>query len=321
MKKYAAILFLCMSLPMAMSQAIDGKIDSGEYVQKAEFGGGDHKLHWRFQGDKVVFAIEAKTSGWVALGIDPEQVMNGADMIFGWVVEDGQVNIIDAFATGPNGPHPPDTELGGSADVLEHGGTQRDGVTTIELSRSLHMGDRYDKEVPREGTLKVIWAYGESDDFEEFHIKAGYGTIDMAAGGGAPPAGAFLFFTHVILMSLSFVLMVTGMSIARNRKKFRWWLKAHRPMGIVGAAAGVAGVVLASIMVASRSAAHLRVLHAWLGLITIIAIVATPIIGQAFLKLKKGKKMLRTTHRWSGRLSLTLMLAAIILGLFQAGIL
>ncbi len=321
MKKYMAMLFLCMALPLAMSQAIDGKIDSGEYALKAEFGGGDHKLHWRFQGDTGVFAIEAKTTGWVALGIDPEQVMNKADMIFGWVTEDGQVNVVDTFATGPNGPHPPDTELGGSADVLEYGGTQRDGVTTIEFSRSLNTGDRYDKEVPREGTLKVIWAYGDSDDFEEFHAKAGYGTLDMTAPGGSFPVGVYLFLAHIILMSLSFVLLVTGMFIARNRKKIRWWLKAHRPMGIVGGVTGVAGVVLASIMVASRSGIHLRVLHAWLGVITIIAIAATPIIGQAFLKLKKGKKMLRTTHRWMGRASLTLMLAVIIFGLFQAGIL
>jgi hypothetical protein len=115
--------------------------------------------------------------------------------------------------------------------------------------------------------------------------------------------------------------MVTGMFIARSRKKIRWWLKVHRPMGIAGAVTGVAGLVIASIMVASRSAVHLRVLHAWLGLITIIAIAATPIIGQAFLKLKKDKKILRTTHRWMGRVSLALMLAVIILGLFQAGIL
>jgi len=321
MKKYAAILFLCMSLPMAVSQTIDGKIDPGEYVLKAEFDGGDQKLHWRFQGETIVFAMEAKTTGWVALGIDPEQVMNEADMIFGWVTEDGRVNVVDAFATGPIGPHPPDVELGGSADVLEYGGTQSDGVTTIEFSRTLNTGDRYDKEIPREGTLKVIWAYGESDDFEKFHVTAGYGTLDMAAPGSPSPIGVYLFLTHVILMSLSFVLMVTGMFIARSRKKIRWWLKVHRPMGIVGAVTGVAGLVIASIMVASRSAVHLRVLHAWLGLITIIAIAATPIIGQAFLKLKKDKKILRTTHRWMGRVSLALMLAVIILGLFQAGIL
>jgi hypothetical protein len=306
---------------MVMGQTIDGRIDAGEYVFKSEFDGGEHILYWRIQGDTVVFAIEGKTSGWVALGIDPEEVMDKADMIFGWVTESGEAKIVDAYSTGQIGPHPPDTELGGSADVLEFGGTERDGVTTIEFSRPLSTDDSYDKDVPEEGTLKVIWAYGDSDDFEEYHAAAGYGTLDMKAPGGPPPIGVYLFFGHVILMSLSFLLMLTGIFIARSRKKFRGWLKVHRPMGIVGAVTGVIGVVLAGIMVSLRSGVHLRVLHGSLGLITMIVIFATPIIGQAFLKLKKGKKVLRTTHRWIGRLSLTLMLAVIILGLFQAGIL
>jgi hypothetical protein len=321
MKKSLAILLLCLSLPMAMSQTIDGRIDPGEYAFESEFGGGEHILRWRIQGDTVVFAMEGKTSGWVALGIDPEQVMDQADMIFGWVTESGEAQVVDTFSTGQVGPHPPDTELGGSADVLEFAGTENDGVTTIEFSRRLSTGDNYDKDVPKEGTLKVIWAYGDSDDFEDYHTAAGYGTLDMAAPGGPPPIGVYLFWGHVILMSLSFLLMLTGMFIAKSRKRFRGWLKLHRPMGIVGAITGAAGVVLAGIMVSFRSGVHLRVPHASLGLVTIIVIIATPILGQAFLKLKKGKQALRTIHRWIGRLSLTLMLAVIILGLFQAGIL
>jgi hypothetical protein len=321
MKTYVVFFLLSISLPMAFGQTIDGKIDSGEYALEAEFDGGDYVLCWRIQGDKVVFAIDAKTAGWVSLGIDPEQVMDKADMVFGWVNESGEAMVVDAFSTGETGPHPPDTELGGSSDILEFAATEQDGVTTIEFSRSLSTGDRYDKDVPKEGNLKIIWAYGYSDDFEDFHSAAGYGTLDVTTSGGPPPIGVYLFFGHVVLMSLSFLLMVAGMFVAKSRKKFRGWLKVHRPMGVVGAVTGAAGVILAGIMVSLRSGVHLRVTHASLGLVTIIVIIATPIIGQAFLKLKTGKTVLRTTHRWIGRLSLTLMLAVIILGLFQAGIL
>jgi hypothetical protein len=176
MKKWIGLPFLLLTLHLAAGQSLDGKIDADEYPQSAEFDGGAYRLCWLFKADMVYFAMQAETSGWVSIGIEPEQIMANADMVFGWVDESGAVSVVDAFSTGPVGPHPPDEELGGKADVLEFGGSQTEGITTIEFSRKLSTGDRYDRDVLKEGTLKIIWAYGESDAFEDIHVKAGYGT-------------------------------------------------------------------------------------------------------------------------------------------------
>jgi hypothetical protein len=74
-------------------------------------------------------------------------------------------------------------------------------------------------------------------------------------------------------------------------------------------------------MVAQTSGVHLRVPHAWLALVTIVLLIATPILGQLFLKLRKAKKQLRLAHHYCGRAALVLMGLTIILGLFQARIL
>ena len=52
----------------------------------------------------------------------------------------------------------------------------------------------------------------------------------------------------------------------------------------------------------------------------VILLIATPILGQLFLKLKKGKKQLRLAHHWVGRVALGFMFWTIIVGLFQAGL-
>jgi hypothetical protein len=116
--------------------------------------------------------------------------------------------------------------------------------------------------------------------------------------------------------------MVFGMLVSRYMKKKRWWLKVHRPIGITGASLGVIGIVSAVIMVSVLSGIHLRVLHSYVGLFAILALIATPILGQSIFKVKKEKKpTFRKSHRWFGRIALLLMLITIILGLFQAGIL
>ncbi|NIP35848.1 MAG: hypothetical protein GWN18_12860, partial [Thermoplasmata archaeon] len=93
--------------PPGGGEGIDGVVEDGEYDFDARFAGGDYRLYWKVVGDDLQIAIRARTEGWVSLGIDPEDRMQGADMVIGWV-EDGTPVVHDAYATGPTGPHPPD---------------------------------------------------------------------------------------------------------------------------------------------------------------------------------------------------------------------
>ncbi len=220
---------------------------------------------WIVKGDTVYFALSAETTGWVAIGIDPVTIMENADMIFGWVDDTGNTYTVDAYATGPYGPHPPDEELGGTNDILESTGTEQNGITTIEFSRRIDTGDAYDK------------------------------------------------------LTISFIMMIWAMLIARYLKKRRWWLKAHRTLEIWGVSLGI---IAAEYMLFSTSVNHFRIIHSYFGVAAVIALICTPVISQLIFKGKKEHKpFFRKFHRWLGRSALLLTFISIVLGLFQINIL
>ena len=103
--------------------------------------------------------------------------MLNADMIFGFV-KDGQVQIFDLFSTGSFGPHPQDTELGGTNDILAFGGKEASGFTIVEFARALKTGDTKDNELLK-GNNQIIWAYGSTDSLDIQHSSRGYGQITI----------------------------------------------------------------------------------------------------------------------------------------------
>lgn len=325
-RRTLALLSLCVLGAVGVSarlaaQQIDGVVSEGEYPFRTELAGGAFRLHWSLQGDAITIAISADTEGWVAVGTGPGPIMADADMMFGWVDADGTAFMRDSYSIDTYGPHPTDEELGGRMDITAYAGTEKDGVTTLEFSRPMRTGDEYDRDFPSEGTLPIIWAFGDTDAFEQVHVKAGFGSLDMGTGEAAPSPSPLLFVAHLALMSVSFLLMLAAMLVSRYMKRRRWWLKAHRPMGIIGAVLGAGGVVSAYYMIELTSGVHLRVLHSVLGIVTLGLFVVTPIIGQMFLKLRWNRQLLRKSHRWLGRLALVMMAVVIVLGLREAGIL
>jgi len=103
--------------------------------------------------------------------------MKDADMIFGFV-KDGKVEVYDLYSTENFGPHPPDTELGGTDDILEYSGKEEGGFTTIEFKRPLNTDDEFDIPISK-GINKIIWAYGSNDSLTVKHSTRGYGEINL----------------------------------------------------------------------------------------------------------------------------------------------
>jgi hypothetical protein len=305
---------------------LDGIISPDEYEFSASFSAGKFVLHWRVENDTIIIAMEGKTTGWVAIGIEPSDKMKDADMIFGWVTDSGLADILDCYSTGPTGPHPPDTDLGGTSDILCYGGTESAGITTIEFKRLLATGDEdFDQIIPSNGEITVIWALGPNDDFGAQHERSnnnrGYGKVDIGTGEFEEIEIPEFWIIHAALMVMGFILMIVGITIAKVFKKKKWWLKTHKRIGILGAVFSVAGLVMAFIMVSLGSGEHFRVPHAFLGILAIIFAILTPTLGFMQFKIKKNKAKIRFTHRWVGRIAAVLMLLNIILGLILVGIL
>ena len=155
--------------------AADGVITPGEYQKNKPFG--DYELWWTADDQHVYMGMKAKTPGWVAVGFDPESMMKNSDIVEGFV-KDGQLSIADMYSTGQFGPHPADTQLGGTDDILASGGKSHSGYTTIEFKRKLDTGDKFDKPLHK-GSNKIIWACGSDPQFTIKHFARGSGEIDL----------------------------------------------------------------------------------------------------------------------------------------------
>ncbi|MDD5126859.1 MAG: DOMON domain-containing protein [Dehalococcoidales bacterium] len=153
----------------------DGIIKAGEYAASNQYS--DYQIFWRSDAKYVYSGVKARTGGFVAIGLQPGSRMKNADMVLTYVTN-GDVVIHDMFSTGDFGPHLDDTELGGSNDIVEYGGSEADNYTTIEFKRALDTGDRYDVPLSA-GTNRIIWAFGLSDGLSQKHARRGYGEIGL----------------------------------------------------------------------------------------------------------------------------------------------
>lgn len=128
------------------------------------------------------------------------------------------------------------------------------------------------------------------------------------------------FYLHVGTMGTGFLMMAAGAGIARLQRQQRWWLKAHKTFGIMGSFVMLLGLVAALLMVDQSDGGHIRVPHAWVGLVMVFLAFMTPVLGHLQFKIKEKAKQLREKHRLSGRITIIVGLVTILSGLGAAGI-
>lgn len=153
----------------------DGIISPGEYARTNDYG--NYQIHWSSDEQFIYVAMSARTQGWVAVGFKPFTGMLNADIVLGFV-SDGETTIFDMFSPNYTGNHPPDTDQGGTYDILEFGGREEATTTTIEFKRALNTGDQYDKKLTK-GTNNIIWSYGSTDSPTQQHFDMGTGELEL----------------------------------------------------------------------------------------------------------------------------------------------
>lgn len=156
-KLYLLICLLCL-LPCSVL---------GQGWQGLEVGG--FTLRWATQpGDSLAVELTGPTTGWVAVGFDPESMMLGANMIIGYVTTE-TTEIRDDYGY-QTFSHDADTSLGGTHDVLLDGGSETGGETEIRFTIPLNSGDQYDKQLVPGNTYTVLLAHG-ADGEDNFTTK------------------------------------------------------------------------------------------------------------------------------------------------------
>lgn len=155
----------------------DGIISEGEYAAQADFG--DIRVWWQHDGEFLYLAWEGDTTGWVSVGLNPENRMQGANYLFGYVA-DGIARLWDAYGTAPTSQHPPDAEIGGTDDIVTYTGEEENGVTRFEAQIPLDSGDPYDQALEAGKSYPMIVAIGDADDFDAYHRRYDLGELTLA---------------------------------------------------------------------------------------------------------------------------------------------
>jgi hypothetical protein len=157
--------------------AIDGVIQTGEYAHALESGG--FRVFWSNDDMVLHLGLLSPGTGYVAIGLDPDQRMRGANYILGAVRGDGQLDMRDDYGTGLL-RHEADDAIGGRDDILEAAGREVDGQTMIEFVIPLDSGDPFDKPLRPGETYTILVAFHNTDDsFSAMHSQRGSGEIQL----------------------------------------------------------------------------------------------------------------------------------------------
>lgn len=130
-----------------------------------------------------------------------------------------------------------------------------------------------------------------------------------------------LFLIHAALMAAGFLFVLSALIVAMTQRRERWWLKAHRAIGLTGASLILLGAFAAVAAVASTPEGHhFRTPHTWLGGLTVSAAITAPILGLLQFRVPQKAAIIRFYHRLFGRLVNLMAPVAILMGLRVAEI-
>lgn len=136
-------------------------------------------LKWATTGANALSVeLTGPTTGWVAVGFDPDSMMLGANFIIGYHA--GTTQLRDDYGWQLTS-HRDDTLLGGTSDVTLDGGGESGGSTTIEFTIPLNSGDTYDKVLIPGQTYTILLARGPNgaDNFTTQHEFVTFTTITI----------------------------------------------------------------------------------------------------------------------------------------------
>jgi hypothetical protein len=141
---------------------------------------------------------------------------------------------------------------------------------------------------------------------------------------GETPSGlsyGTLWPVHALLMITGFLCFLAGALFPAFLKGRSGWFRYHTRLAAAGAVFTVAALAIAFSMVSLSGGPHIRVPHAYLGLLLLAVLLATASLALLRKRARPYTMQVIAAHRWMGRILLVLMAVTIVSGLFTAGIL
>jgi hypothetical protein len=299
----------------APDNGVDGIITEDEYPLSVDLGDGHFLMFWEIDNGSIKMGLQAETSGMVAIGIEPTDRMMDADMIIAYR-SGGELFVHDAYSFGEVGPHPDDTDEGGTFDLNEYTVDEVGGVTTLEFIRLLDTGDDLDNIIPETGKVKFIWATSDSDDFMGKHARRGTAIIDVETGEFDSVEYPTLWPYHAIFMSLSMIFLTAAMfCVVYKRNLKKKYLSYHHYLGTLGVVSAIIGLIIGIYMVNQLDSGHIRILHSGLAVLDLIVAIVALVLGIVFMTKKDLKRKVRKPHMYIGGLAIFLMAVVVLMGL------
>jgi hypothetical protein len=299
----------------AADNGVDGVIGPDEYPLSAELGDGHFTMYWEISNGSIKMGLQAETPGLVAIGIEPTRRMLDADMILAYR-SGSEFQVHDAYSFGETGPHPDDTDEGGTFDLNEYTVVEVGGVTTFEFIRLLDTGDQLDNVIPETGKVKFIWATSTSDDFSVYHTRRGTAVIDIGTGEAESIEYPALWPYHAIFMSLAMTFLMAAMFCVVYKKNLKKkYLGYHHYLGTLGLVSATVGLIIGIFMVNQLESGHIRIVHSALALLDLgVAFIALS-LGVVFMRNKELMRKVRKPHMYIGGLSILLMAVVVLMGI------
>ncbi|XP_006819112.1 uncharacterized protein LOC102801088 [Saccoglossus kowalevskii] len=119
----------------------------GEWATPTGCQGGecDYRATWLYQieDDTIVFEIQSKNGrdsngdvNWLGIGFSDDKLMAKSDMVVGWIMDDGQFEITDRWATGHNQP-----QIDSKENLMNKAMSDVNGITTMKFTRKRNTHD------------------------------------------------------------------------------------------------------------------------------------------------------------------------------------
>eukprot|EP01089_Gocevia_fonbrunei_P005022 TRINITY_DN15153_c0_g1_i1.p1 TRINITY_DN15153_c0_g1~~TRINITY_DN15153_c0_g1_i1.p1 ORF type:complete len:266 (+),score=41.38 TRINITY_DN15153_c0_g1_i1:315-1112(+) len=232
MKVVPSLMFIVIIAACSCSQL--------DYSISVNLGSGlTYDLAWSLDSNQVTFQITVNSIAWVGLGWhsvgSDDDAMTKADFAICIFNKNGTLTVTDRYAdnsengfTAPvldtNEPYP-----GGKDNILTYSGTQSNGYTIVQFSRALDTGDNKADNNFSNGTQKILFAVGSSNDWG-FHTAASELNVDLFTGHSSAVDDTIenYKFYHAVFMTISYVILMSlTIFIARFLKKMKngttWW--------------------------------------------------------------------------------------------------
>ncbi len=149
---------------IAWPPKIDGRIDRFEYRNEMLDPETGMAVYWQNDDSILHVGLTAPGTGWLSIGFDPENRMQGANIIIA-AVDDGESTIEDHYGDSPISHRMDEVD-----HVIEAAGNEFEGRSILEFAIPLDSGDDRDKPLAPGVEVAIILAYhASSDDLQTRH--------------------------------------------------------------------------------------------------------------------------------------------------------